>query len=149
MIQDNGWYRHEDDTAFSQKLSSGFPIIGATAFDRHKKILDNLELSNKSTALDIGAYYGAWSTVLSKDFTTVQAFEPSTSNVECFQKNTESLDNIELYKVAVSHRTDKTVTLSDGKQYVVNIFLKDDSKNKTWSYDKTLILIVYYNSAQK
>ena len=47
MIQDNGWYRHEDDTAFSQKLSSGFPITGATAFDKHEEILNDLKLSNK------------------------------------------------------------------------------------------------------
>ena len=41
MIKDNGWYRHEDDTAFSQKLSTGFPITGATAFDKHEKILND------------------------------------------------------------------------------------------------------------
>ena len=130
MIKDNGWYRHEDDTAFSQKLSTGFPITGATAFDKHEKILNDLNLSNKRIALDIGAYYGAWSTVLSKDFKTVHAFEPSTTNCECFQKNTESLSNIELYKVITTHRTSKTVTLSDGQEYTVDMFLKDGGQVK-------------------
>ena len=130
MIKDNGWYRHEDDTAFSQKLSTGFPITGATAFDKHEKILNDLNLSNKRIALDIGAYYGAWSTVLSKDFKTVHAFEPSTTNCECFQKNTESLSNIELYKVITTHRTSITVTLSDGQEYTVDMFLKDGGQFK-------------------
>jgi FkbM family methyltransferase len=125
MIQDNGWYRHEDDAAFSQKLADDFPITGSTAFDKHKKILDNLNLSNKRTALDIGAYYGVWSTVLSNDFNIVHAFEPSTSNCECFRKNTEDISNIELYNVAVSHRYNKKIVLSDGETYDVNIFLKD------------------------
>ena len=130
MIQDNGWYRHEDDTAFSQKLSSGFPITGATAFDKHEEILNDLNLSNKRTAIDIGAYYGAWSTVLSKDFNIVQAFEPSASNVECFQKNTESLSNIELYKVITSHRFSKQIVLVDGASYNVDVFLKDGAQIK-------------------
>jgi FkbM family methyltransferase len=125
MIQDNGWHRHEDDTAFSQKLADDFPITGSTAFDKHKKILNDLDLSNKRTAIDIGAYYGIWSTVLSKDFNKVHAFEPSASNCECFRKNTEDLSNIELYNVAISHRNNKTVVLSDGQEYNVNIFLKD------------------------
>tara|TARA_B100000953_G_scaffold224437_1_gene186059 strand:- start:575 stop:1441 length:867 start_codon:yes stop_codon:yes gene_type:complete len=127
MIQDNGWYRHEDDTAFSQKLSSGFPVTGATAFDKHEEILNDLNLSNKRTAIDIGAYYGIWSTVLSKDFNIVQAFEPSASNVECFQKNTESLSNIELYKVITLHRFSKQIVLVDGASYNVDIFLKSGS----------------------
>ena len=127
MIKDNGWYRHEDDTSFSQKLSSGFPITGATAFDKHEEILNDLNLSNKRTAIDIGAYYGAWSTVLSKDFNIVQAFEPSASNIECFQKNTESLSNIELYKVITSHRFNKQIVLVDGASYNVDVFLKEGS----------------------
>ena len=130
MIKDNGWYRHEDDTAFSQKLSTGFPITGATAFDKHEKILNDLNLSNKRIALDIGAYYGAWSTVLSKDFKTVHAFEPSTTNCECFQKNTESLSNIELYKVITSHRFSKQIVLVDGASYNVDVFLKDGAQIK-------------------
>ena len=128
MIKDNGWYRHEDDTALRDKLADDFPIGDNDAsLSLHQKILDDLNLSNKRTAIDIGAYYGAWSTVLSKDFNIVQAFEPSASNIDCFQKNTESLSNIEIYKVIISHRFSKQIALSDGQEYNVNVFLKDGS----------------------
>ena len=63
-------------------------------------------------------------------FNIVQAFEPSASNVECFQKNTESLSNIELYKVITSHRFNKQIVLVDGASYNVDVFLKDGAQIK-------------------
>jgi FkbM family methyltransferase len=131
MIQDNGWYRHESDTALRDKLADDFPIGDNDAsFSLHQKILDDLGLSNKRTALDIGAYTGAWSTVLSDNFNAVHAFEISADNCECFRKNTESKTGITLYNVIMYHRTSKTVPLSDGKPYVVDIFLKDGAQIK-------------------
>jgi FkbM family methyltransferase len=131
MIQDNGWYRHESDTALRDKLADDFPIGDNDAsFSLHQKILDDLGLSNKRTALDIGAYTGAWSTVLSDNFNAVHAFEISADNCECFSKNTESKTGITLYNVIMYHRTSKTVPLSDGKPYVVDIFLKDGAQIK-------------------
>lgn len=126
MIQDKGWYRHDNDTVFSGKLANDFPVGDNDAsFSLHQKILDDLNLSNKRTTIDIGAYTGAWSSVLSDNFNAVHSFELSADNVECFNKNTESKTGITLYNVIISHRTSKTVTLSDGKEYVVEIFLKD------------------------
>ena len=126
MIQDKGWYRHDNDTVFSGKLANDFPVGNNDAsFSLHQKILDDLNLSNKRTTIDIGAYTGAWSSVLSDNFNAVHSFELSADNVECFNKNTESKTGITLYNVIISHRTSKTVTLSDGKEYVVEIFLKD------------------------
>jgi FkbM family methyltransferase len=131
MIQDKGWYRHDSDTVFSGKLANDFPIGDNDAsFSLHQKILDDLSLSNKRTSIDIGAYTGAWSTVLSDNFNAVHAFELSADNCECFNKNTESKTGITLYNVIISHRTSKTVTLSDGKEYVVDIFLKDGAQVK-------------------
>jgi FkbM family methyltransferase len=131
MIQDNGWYRHESDTELRDKLADDFPIGDNDAsFSLHQKILDDLGLSNKRTALDIGAYTGAWSTVLSDNFNAVHAFELSADNCECFGKNTEGKSNINLYNVIISHRTSKTVTLADGKPYVVDLFLKDGAQIK-------------------
>ena len=126
MIQDKGWYRHDNDTVFSGKLANDFPVGDNDAsFSLHQKILDDLNLSNKRTTIDIGAYTGAWSSVLCDNFNAVHSFELSADNVECFNKNTESKTGITLYNVIISHRTSKTVTLSDGKEYVVEIFLKD------------------------
>ena len=126
MIQDKGWYRHDNDTVFSGKHANDFPVGNNDAsFSLHQKILDDLNLSNKRTTIDIGAYTGAWSSVLSDNFNAVHSFELSADNVECFNKNTESKTGITLYNVIISHRTSKTVTLSDGKEYVVEIFLKD------------------------
>ena len=49
MIQDNGWYRHESDTALRDKLADDFPIGDNDAsFSLHQKILDDLNLSNKT-----------------------------------------------------------------------------------------------------
>ncbi len=131
MIKDNGWYRHESDTALRDKLADDFPIGDNDAsLSLHQKILDDLNLSNKRTSIDIGAYTGAWSTVLSKDFKTVHAFEPSTTNCACFRKNTKDIPNIKLHKVVISHRTSKNVTLSDGQEYTVDMFLKDGGQIK-------------------
>jgi FkbM family methyltransferase len=131
MIKDNGWYRHESDTALRDKLADDFPIGDNDAsLSLHQKILDDLNLSNKRTSIDIGAYTGAWSTVLSKDFKTVHAFEPSTTNCACFRKNTKDILNIKLHKVVISHRTSKNVTLSDGQEYTVDMFLKDGEQIK-------------------
>ena len=131
MIKDNGWYRHESDTALRDKLADDFPIGDNDAsFSLHQKILDDLNLSNKRTSIDIGAYTGAWSTVLSKDFKTVHAFEPSTTNCACFRKNTKDILNIKLHKVVISHRTSKNVTMSDGQEYTVDMFLKDGEQIK-------------------
>ena len=138
MIQDNGWYRHESDTALRDKLADDFPIGDNDAsFSLHQKILDDLNLSNmgraengKRTSIDIGAYTGAWSTVLSDNFNAVHAFELSADNCECFGKNTEGKSNISLYNVIIFHRTSKTVTLTDGKEYTAAIFQKDGAQIK-------------------
>jgi len=118
MIQDNGWYRHESDTALRDKLAAGFPIGDNDAsFSHYQDILDDMGLSNKRTALDIGAYTGAWSTALSNNFNEVHAFEASTDNCECFSKNVENKNNITLYNVFIHHQTNKSINLSDGEQY--------------------------------
>ena len=130
MIQDNGWYRHETDTVFRDKIAADFPITGNTAFSLHQEILDDLNLVNKRASIDIGSYYGVWSTVLSSNFDTVHAFEPSTKNCECFGKNTEGKSNISLYNVIISHRTSKTVILTDGKEYTADIFTGDGTQIK-------------------
>ena len=138
MIQDNGWYRHESDTALRDKLADDFPIGDNDAsFSLHQKILDDLNLSNmgraengKRTSIDIGAYTGAWSAVLSDNFNAVHAFELSADNCECFGKNTEGKSNISLYNVIIFHRTSKTVTLTDGKEYTAAIFQKDGAQIK-------------------
>jgi FkbM family methyltransferase len=84
----------------------------------------------KRTSIDIGAYTGAWSTVLSDNFNAVHAFELSVDNCECFSKNTESKTGITLYNVIISHRTSKTVTLTDGKEYTAGIFTGDGTQIK-------------------
>jgi FkbM family methyltransferase len=131
MIQDNGWYRNESDTALRDKLADDFPIgTNDASFSFHQKILDDLSLSNTRVSLDIGAYTGAWTSVLSDNFNAVYSFELSADNCECITKNTESKTGITLHNVIISHRTSKTVTLSDGKEYVVEIFLKDGAQVK-------------------
>lgn len=131
MIQDNGWYRNESDTALRDKLADDFPIgTNDASFSFHQKILNDLSLSNTRVSIDIGAYTGAWTSVLSDNFNAVYSFELSADNCECINKNTESKTGITLHNVIISHRTSKTVTLSDGKEYVVEIFLKDGEQIK-------------------
>ena len=60
MIQDNGWYRNESDTALRDKLADDFPIgTNDASFSFHQKILNDLSLSNTRVSIDIGAYTGA------------------------------------------------------------------------------------------
>ena len=131
MIQDNGWYRNDNDTALRDKLADDFPIgTNDASFSFHQKILDDLSLSNTRVSIDIGAYTGAWTSVLSDNFNAVYSFELSADNCECITKNTESKTGITLHNVIISHRNSKTVTLSDGENFEVEIFAQEGAQVK-------------------
>ena len=52
--------------------------------------------------LDIGSHVGIWSKRLSKDFNKVICFEPLQKHIDCHMKNCENLNNIQLFKYALS-----------------------------------------------
>lgn len=60
-------------------------------------------IKKRRIALDIGAFVGVWSRVLSKEFDRVIAFEPGDDAAECWQKNLDGSGNAELIKTAVMH----------------------------------------------
>ena len=94
MKQVEGWYVPTGDTALNNLTDAGYPIFGATQFNTHRQLLGECGLPNKRTALDIGAYVGVWSKFLSGEFTSVKAYEPVSSVVECFNKNLEGVSNV-------------------------------------------------------
>ena len=52
-------------------------------------------------AIDAGAHIGLFSMYMATKFKTVTAFEPTTQNIECFEKNTWNLENVELHQSAL------------------------------------------------
>ena len=65
------------------------------------KAYNKLQLKG-DLCLDIGSHVGIWSKRLSKDFNKVICFEPLQKHIDCHMKNCENLNNIQLFKYALS-----------------------------------------------
>jgi FkbM family methyltransferase len=63
-------------------------------------------VSNRKTALDIGAHVGIWSKRLAELFNVVIAFEPVPEHVECWNENVKKY-NASLQEVALSNKAGK------------------------------------------
>jgi FkbM family methyltransferase len=89
-------------------------------------------------AVDVGGNIGAFSLVHSKDFHRIIAFEPATESVHQYILNTAGLDNVQVYRYAVSDKTGQYVNL---KQW--NVRERHESGNASiidspeWSNDET------------
>lgn len=65
-------------------------------------------VTNRNTAIDIGAHVGIWTKRLAKRFTTVYAFEPVPDHIECCRANIETCTNVILETVALSNKSGMT-----------------------------------------
>ena len=60
-------------------------------------------ISNKGTALDIGAHVGIWTKRLAEEFEHTYCFEPVPKHVECWHKNVANdFTNVDIAEVALS-----------------------------------------------
>lgn len=60
--------------------------------------------NKKKTAVQAGGNVGVWPREFSKHFDKVIAFEPDALNFECMVKNTDNIDNIEIYNTALGDK---------------------------------------------
>lgn len=74
-------------------------------YNQFKTVLSKVK--NRDTFIDVGAHYGSWSIHMAEQFDKVLAFEPVYTNYQCLEKNTEGIDNIEIYNKAVGEKADK------------------------------------------
>jgi len=61
-------------------------------------------VKNWRSCIDIGANVGMWTRFLLKDFAKVYSFEPNPLFVECFKRNIETSDRLELHQVGLSNK---------------------------------------------
>ena len=61
-------------------------------------------VSNFKSFVDVGANVGIWSRPMAELFEKVHAFEPVEKNLECLNKNLESVNNVEIFEHGLSDR---------------------------------------------
>lgn len=77
---------------------NGFPT-----YQYHKYEAAMKWVGKKRTAIDVGAFVGQWSRVMSMDFERVVAFEPVLDYRDCWNINMESVDNAEMIGIALGN----------------------------------------------
>jgi FkbM family methyltransferase len=106
MYKHLGWHFPDFDRHFARTVSQypGTDYQQATIDEavRHVKKFD--------CAVDVGGNIGLHTVRFAPLFETVHSFEPTTTNFECLQKNTESLDNVILHRLGLGAEPD-TVTI--------------------------------------
>lgn len=60
-----------------------------------------LEHCGRGIVIDGGAHVGSWTMYLSNIFDEVYSFEPNPYNFECLRLNTENLENVKIFNVAL------------------------------------------------
>ena len=61
-------------------------------------------VTNLGAFVDVGANVGIWSRPLSQLFKKVHAFEPVEKNLECLNKNLETINNVDIFTHGLSDR---------------------------------------------
>ncbi len=94
MYQHLGWHFPSVDKHFVSHVGE-YP---STTYQQATIDEASKYLKNFNCAIDVGANIGLHTVRFSKIFKSVHAFEPTSINYECLEKNTASLQNIHLNK---------------------------------------------------
>jgi len=98
------WWFPSDERhipAWMLKPKNDMRINGRLAYQGSKQLRAVGLCKRHSLALDVGAHVGLWSYNLSHAFNRVVAFEPVAGHRECFARNMQGRDNVELHGVAL------------------------------------------------
>ncbi len=96
-----GWHLPKAEKHFRDRLSVGHYVEGRRTY-QYNKLKSTISMcKNFRRAIDIGAHVGLWSYFLSYSFNHVISFEPVPDFVDCFRRNVENRDNIDLYPNAL------------------------------------------------
>lgn len=101
--------------------------------------IKNKEILNQIISLDIGANIGSHSIFFSNYFKRVISFEPVKRTFKILQLNTEKINNINLFNLALSDTSEKSMIYVDHKASGLSS-LENKSKNSQKEEIKTQIL---------
>jgi FkbM family methyltransferase len=103
MKQELGWHWPDHERHLLDWMRTAKPpvINGRPAYQGTKQLATIKHCRSFETAVDIGAHIGLWSYNLSHAFKNVVAFEPVLLHRQCFIKNTEGRENIDLRDCAL------------------------------------------------
>jgi FkbM family methyltransferase len=114
MYEQSGWYFPDLDRHFARTVSqwpgTNYQQVTIDKALQHVKKFD--------CAVDVGGNIGLHTVRFAQKFQQVHSFEPTTTNFECLQKNTESLDNVLLHQLGLGN-----------EETVLTIQLPADSDN--------------------
>lgn len=107
MKQIRGIWFPDGDTHFAAQLAIN-PLVGGKGtyqFAKYQAALKHVR--GRAHAVDVGAHVGLWSRVMAMDFAKVTAFEPLPEHRECFVRNLEGADNVNLHPMALTDRHER------------------------------------------
>ena len=106
MYSHKGWFFPDIDSHFKDSVGE-FPECSYQqgALDAALKYVKKFDV-----AIDAGANIGLQSIRLAQKFKQVHAFEPTSVNYDCLDKNSKNFSNIQIYKTGLGEFTE-TVTI--------------------------------------
>ena len=95
----NKWYLPDSETNYLEY----FKNLKTDQYQEKQRQYSMKFLSNKRTALDIGANIGFWARDICRIFKKVELFEPHKLNIECLQKNLQDYKNFKIHEYSLSN----------------------------------------------
>lgn len=105
MIVHQGIYLPDGEKHLPEWMDKAGEIVdgkGSYQIKKYRKAVSYC--TNFRTAVDIGAHVGFWSMQMAKQFAQVASFEPIPQQRECFMRNLEGCENVELFATALGER---------------------------------------------
>ena len=97
-----GWWLPTYDTLFSHPNGLLGKEFGEYQVEVRQRSFE--EARKRNCAIDIGAHVGLWAREMAYNFDKVIAFEPDSTNRECFLKNVKE-SNVTLHPYAIGNKT--------------------------------------------
>lgn len=105
MFLHQGIYLPDGETHLNRWMSDNGEMVDGRGTYQIKKLRRALSRCKSfRTAVDVGGHVGLWSMQLAKQFAAVHAFEPIAAHRECFMRNLETCENVELVGCALGAR---------------------------------------------
>jgi len=93
-------------------------------------------------ALDIGANFGTYTTLMSKKFQRVYAFEPHPDNVTVLTNNTHNMHNVTVIPLALSRRGEPCNLFDNGYDAGGHSIRSELGEHGTWGHSPENFIVV-------
>lgn len=95
----NKWYLPDSETNYLEY----FKNLETDQYQEKQRRYSLNFISNRRTALDIGANVGFWARDICRIFKNVELFEPHKLNTECLKKNLQEYENFKIHEYSLSN----------------------------------------------